>query len=220
MTEPNDYVDLQTKKYMSHEADVPLWADGQRRFINEFLLPSMLAAGITDKFIDFFDAGCGDGTGLAYMKSLGYQNLDGCDLSPDKVARASAAIGDGGMVSVQDLHRLHSIKNGSFDVVYSSHTLEHCHDPAKAISELMRIAKPNALFVIVLPYPDTGPTDAHCGSDSLGTRPPDDKAERLVKWMTAQGLQVQSIRFDSYREPEVWLTAVRAGQSGTRWVAA
>lgn len=44
-----------------------------------------------------------------------------------------------------------SFVNQRFDLVYSSYTLEHVLDPDKAVSEMIRVVKPNGLIVIICP---------------------------------------------------------------------
>lgn len=192
------YVYNQTVKYMSHEDDHVRWKNGQIRFINHFLLPILDA---TNDPLHLLDAGCGDGAGLTYLRELGFTNVLGLDLSEEKLARAKAAGHD---VRQADLHDLSSIADASFDIVYSSHCLEHCHDPAKVVGEFRRVAKPGATFVIVLPFPDNGPEDAHCGASLLGTRVVDG-GTGVRAWFAKQGLETISWAVDSYREPEIWL---------------
>jgi SAM-dependent methyltransferase len=40
----------------------------------------------------------------------------------------------------------------TYDFVLSSHTLEHCANPLKALSEQLRVLKPGGLLVLVLPH--------------------------------------------------------------------
>jgi SAM-dependent methyltransferase len=50
-----------------------------------------------------------------------------------------------------DLSRLAS---SSYDFVCSSHTLEHCANPVKALREWARVLKPNGHLLIILPHKD------------------------------------------------------------------
>jgi SAM-dependent methyltransferase len=54
------------------------------------------------------------------------------------------------------LHNLNDfpwpIKDSEFDMVYSSHCIEHLSDPKKAVEEIWRVAKPGALVVIKIPH--------------------------------------------------------------------
>ena len=195
-----DYVHNQTVRYLSHEDEHAGWSEGQVRFLNEYLIPQ-----VPDRGCAVLDAGCGDGHGLTHLTSVGYTNLRGVDLAEPKLARARAA---GCTVEQADLHDLALINDRSVDVVYSSHALEHCHDPVRVVAEFKRVLRPNGRLIIVVPFPDHGPLDAHCGSVVLGTRRHDGGAG-VRAWFTAQGLTVEDATLDYVREPEIWLTLTR-----------
>jgi SAM-dependent methyltransferase len=55
-------------------------------------------------------------------------------------------------VTHQDLHRL-TFDNESFDVVTSSHVLEHVAQPNVAFSELFRVLKPAGRLIFSIPIP-------------------------------------------------------------------
>lgn len=50
--------------------------------------------------------------------------------------------------------------DGAYDFVLSSHTLEHCANPLKALSELRRVLKAGGVLALVLPHRD-GTFDHH-----------------------------------------------------------
>lgn len=52
-------------------------------------------------------------------------------------------------VDEQDIHNL-SYKNNQFDTVCSLETLEHTHDPVKAIGEIKRVAKKRIIITVPL----------------------------------------------------------------------
>ncbi len=68
------------------------------------------------------------------------------------------------------------VEDGSFDVVLCNQVLEHCDDPARAVSELRRVAAPGGRILAtthgVMPY-HPSPTDywrwTHAGLDKLFT---------------------------------------------------
>ena len=53
----------------------------------------------------------------------------------------------------------------SLDFVFASHSLEHFRDPQKWIAEVMRVLKPHAYLILILPdmnfYPKTGSKEAN-----------------------------------------------------------
>lgn len=83
--------------------------------------------------------GCRDTNELDYFRSKGMSHVTGIDLfsnSPD--------------VQVMDMHNM-TFPDDEFDVIYSSHSLEHAYDPAQVIAEIVRIARPGALVGIEVP---------------------------------------------------------------------
>jgi SAM-dependent methyltransferase len=54
-------------------------------------------------------------------------------------------VGDG------DAQLMQGVPYGSFDFVYSSHCLEHMHDPSEALSNWWRILKPGGYLVVIVP---------------------------------------------------------------------
>ena len=51
-----------------------------------------------------------------------------------------------------DAQYLKSVKNNSYDYVYSSHTIEHLPDPSVAIRNWYRVIKPGGYLIIYLPH--------------------------------------------------------------------
>ncbi len=100
----------------------------------------------------FLDIGCGKG----YSMSLAIQNRDchatGIDPLPDYAGVAP---------ELKGLKRTYTIEKGfcenlpfeneSFDVVYSSHMLEHTSDYHKSLSEMQRVLKPDGVMIMGVP---------------------------------------------------------------------
>jgi len=196
MTRPatyEDYVRLQTQTYESFESTIPRWEEGQARYLTLF--------ESVNRKTRILDVACGDGVGLRVFRKMGFINLTGVELDLNKAVKARTS---GYCVISADFHDLGVLENASYDVVYSSHSLEHAWDPAKAVSELQRVLVPNGYMYVVLPYPDRGPDDAHLAKYELGTDA-DDGGLKVSQWFISQGFTIESLRFDSYREPEIWL---------------
>lgn len=196
----NSYKDFQTVKYKSFESTVSHWTAGQNRFLSNFF-------NNDNRGIAILDAGCGDGCGLNWFKKHYYNNVFGCDLSYEKTLRAKASEFS---VCVTDLHNLPFISN-KFDVVYASHVIEHTHDPIKATQEFYRILKPDGYLVIVVPFPDLGPNECHCGKFVLKTDPISvsqigDKG--IINFFKSKFIILET-KTDDYREPEIWLRLKR-----------
>jgi ubiquinone/menaquinone biosynthesis C-methylase UbiE len=194
----DEYVYMQTVKYMSHEED-SVWADGQIRFLESIthLLPQNCK---------IFDAGCGDGVSLVKLNELGHTTM-GIDLSEEKLQRAVAK---GCSVVKADMHNLSFIPDNEFDVLISSHSLEHTYNPSLVLNEFNRILKSDGLLFIVLPFPDNADyaVEAHIGRDILGTSDPDN-GPMVAKFIGSHGFNILTVKYDSYREPEIWISATK-----------
>lgn len=137
------------------------------------------------------DVGCGSGLGMKHLRSLGYLNTFGLELHPEKARIANAFEGDiASFVSAI-----------SYDVIYSSHSFEHTFDPTLALERMKEIASE---FIFILPYPDTGDSNAHRASFEIGTRI-DDEGKTVVSWFEDRGLKLIQKTFDNFREAEIWL---------------
>ena len=187
------YYENQLIKYKSHEKNIQRWYIGQERFLKEwFNFPRNLR---------ILDISCGDGVGLRYLKEMGFQNVVGVELEKEKAGLAQQY---GYPVFNIDMHDLSALEENYFDIVYSSHTIEHSYDPKKVIDEIKRILKSDGIFVVVLPYVDSGPFDAHCGKEILGTDKKDN-AVSVRKFFEDNGFKISKWQLDSFREPEIWL---------------
>lgn len=83
--------------------------------------------------------GCRNGHELDYLAGAGYIDAVGVDLhSTDPRIR------------VMDMHTL-AFEDGSFDVVYASHSLEHALDPHRVARELERVVRPGGVVVVEVP---------------------------------------------------------------------
>lgn len=93
------------------------------------------------------EVGCGSGFVSLYFAKRGYQAtcLDVNKFILEVAEKNFEQEGVNGEFVVGDAEKL-PFKTGSFDVVTSFGLLEHFEDPSKAISEMIRILKPNGLF--------------------------------------------------------------------------
>jgi SAM-dependent methyltransferase len=190
------YKELQTEKYKSFESRNQRWREGQERFILKHFINEPKESLI-------LDLGCGDGVGLRYFRDLRFQNVIGVEFCKEKAQKATTY---GYPVLETDMHELqnHPSLAGIIDIVYSSHSLEHCWDPSTVLQHIHHVLKKDGTFFLILPYPDIGPEDAHCGKKILCSHL-NDKGATLEKYLTIFGFRVMNKTFDSFREPEIWL---------------
>ena len=100
----------------------------------------------------FLDVGCSAG----YSLMRAFQDLN-CEVEGIDADPGSHGVGR----FIKDMVKTVIIKQGfaenlpfeneSFDVVYSSHVLEHVNDEAKALDEMKRVLKKNGVLIIGMP---------------------------------------------------------------------
>lgn len=187
----DEYFKCQCVTHASFESQVEKYANGQRRAL-EWFFDSI------DKSSRVLDCACGDGVGMKWFLDKGYTAV-GVEMNPDKADAAR----DYGEVYKFDMHDLSKLP-GLFDVVWTSHSLEHCHDPIKVLNEFKAHMKPGAKLFIVLPYPDTAMIDAHIGNRMLKTNM--DNVMAFID-LLKETFTVDEWKLDDVREQEVWVKA-------------
>ena len=192
----HDYLRLQRETFLSFESEVPRWKEGQRRFVDRTMDDRARHARV-------LDCAAGDGAGLRALRELGFSRIIGVELSREKARRAR---GDGFAVVVCAMHDLRCFPDATFDVVLSSHTIEHAYQPDIVVDELYRVLTPEGHLHIVLPYPDSSHRNelAHVGKFKLGTDQ-DDNGASVQRFFTGRGFSLLKSELDDAREPEIWL---------------
>ncbi len=112
------------------------------------------------------DVGCGDGNGIAFLNGLGLR-ASGVEIDPLAVKAARAR----GLDVIQGDIGSAGIADASFDVVTSSHVLEHVHDPRAFLAECRRVLKPGGVIVTMTPNARSELLDRH-GRNWRGLEPP------------------------------------------------
>lgn len=89
--------------------------------------------------------------------------IDNCNFSPETLWEEGAVseapfVFDprqpAGRQRVAEATSLDAIGSGAYDFLLSSHTLEHCANPLKALKEWHRVLRPGGALVLVLPHKD------------------------------------------------------------------
>lgn len=204
----HNYYKAQVVTGLSHEKDNNKWSFGQRRFVD-------WCATWIDKENTILDCACGDGIGLQALMDLELDlRVVGVELNP---AKAFNARGTGAEVYEDDMHDLSRFPDNAFDMVLSSHTLEHAHTPSDVLIEFWRILKPHGLLFVVLPFPDYDSNhndEIHCGKFSLGTN--QDEPEVVIENLRTFGCFEDILWItDNFREPEIWV-ALKAKADANR----
>lgn len=171
------------------------YREGQRRAIDWFFAD-------VPKHFSILDIGCGDGTGLVYLKQLGFTNVKGIDLHSTKIELARRRGVDAQVLDFMDYP-----EDEEFDVFWFSHSFEHMFDPVATIEKVYSLSYSYPEINIVVPYPDTGPKEIHTASDIIGTRV-DDNSATFRQWLAHRGLHIVEYKYSNYREKEIWVQAV------------
>lgn len=94
------------------------------------------------------EVGCGEGTGLLTLRTLGFDQLFGVEVSCERLQRAAAKLGGDVRLELVEPEKRLPFEDDSFDVVISAAVIEHTLDYRKFIKELARVAKDGGLVVI------------------------------------------------------------------------
>ena len=121
----------------------------QKGFLKDICLK--FVPTLKNKNIKILEIGCGDGSFLEYLKSIGYTDLCGVTLNQENVRRCKKRGID---CIYADMHEL-DIKSKSYDLIWCSETFEHSIAPFAVICEMNRILKSNGYAIILMPNPET-----------------------------------------------------------------
>jgi SAM-dependent methyltransferase len=89
------------------------------------------------------------------------QRLDNCVYAAETIWEGRRAVGQTfcfhpgkpkGFNFICEASNLHLIEDHVYDFILLSHSLEHTANPLKVLKELMRVAKPGAAIIFVLPH--------------------------------------------------------------------
>lgn len=105
-----------------------------------------------DRSIRIFDAGCGDGVVLYFLKKAGYANIAGVDVSEEMVALAHS-VGLDEVKQGEMLPALQALDPGSLDVLFIMDVLEHLErDELFEVCDAARRAlKPGGKLIVHVP---------------------------------------------------------------------
>lgn len=198
----DDYINYQTVIGMSHEIHCKEWTEGQQTCINDKFKN-------IDKNSKILIASCGDGVCLNQLKLLGFTDVTGLEICDEKINIAKT---NGFDVIKTDICSGPFNLNEKYDVIYSSHTLEHVLNPMFTFKNITSFLKDDGIIHLILPYPDIeagNPNNkhrfnVHCGVIPLGLNI-DDNGNTVCDIFIKEGFNVIDKSFHSYREPEIHL---------------
>lgn len=101
-----------------------------------------------NKDIKILEVGCGEGSGLSALKKLGYKNLYGVEVSPERIRRANKILSSDVELNIIDPLDPLPFKDNFFDVVISLAVIEHTVSPEEFLKEIRRVLQPNSFSII------------------------------------------------------------------------
>jgi glycosyltransferase involved in cell wall biosynthesis/ubiquinone/menaquinone biosynthesis C-methylase UbiE len=129
--------------------------EDQSRFFSKIALesfPVWLTTYFKKNDISFCDWGCAFGDGTKILKQqLQIQDVVGIDISTKAIETARQKYPD---INFQAADFISEIQERSFDIIFSSNTLEHFENPWDTINTLSRRAKKHLL--ILIPFEEKG----------------------------------------------------------------
>ena len=188
--------------------------DCHKNYIDFFL-----AGSVWDRIQNILDLGCNTGPGLTAWRDYGFTELYGLDLNPDNISQCkSQGFLCTHAVDLNSWHVREMFSPEFFSIIYSTHVLEHMYSPSTVVKHCYDLLKPGGMFFVVLPYPD-GDSPGHLGSVELGTcqapglrhSAPYDDGQTVKEFFTKHGFSVLNSKYDSRREPEIWLQMQKVG---------
>ena len=113
----------------------------------------MASATARDQVI--LDIGCGTGSTLRFLKSRGYENLHGLEISNYAVRRLQ---GEGITMHLGALPRI-PLPDSSVDAIIASQVLEHVVRRRRLLTEIRRVLRPGGQAFVFVPDNCLGPID-------------------------------------------------------------
>ena len=128
------------------------WAeDYERRILSNGYSTPAVAAGFFGRYVEpgdgpVLDAGAGTGIMGAILAPLGYEDLDGIDVSRNmlELARSKGAYGD---LRQMELGRRLDFPDDAFAAVVSTGVFAAGHAPPESFDELIRVTKPGGHMI-------------------------------------------------------------------------
>jgi len=134
-----DYIGGQ-KEFYSKKGE-----DGTNEFIQKSL-PSKLK----DKKI--LDMGCGNGSDILLLESLGANKIYGIDSSALMVGKAKKAVKKPDNVFISNIENT-PFEDGFFDIVIGRFSFHYLKTFDNAYKELSRVLKPKGMIILMIPHP-------------------------------------------------------------------
>jgi GT2 family glycosyltransferase/glycosyltransferase involved in cell wall biosynthesis len=154
---------INTKEYWDERFDRDWEAKSGRDQTRYFyrlaaeMMPKWLVNGIHQEDLSVCDWGCAEGDGIDILaEALKIQNLVGVDFSPSAINKAKSHYPHRNFLAENFLE---GESTASYDIIFSSNTLEHFSDPWEVMAKLTSVAK--KFIVLMIPYREYERIDEH-----------------------------------------------------------
>lgn len=119
--------------------------------VKRHMLVTQWISKFANKNEPLLEVGCCEGYLFDHLKDAGFTDLYGIDISPDAIEKLKKRGLKGKVTDIQkdDVYALINFK--SYGIIISSHSLEHCHSPSKAIENMYKILKKGGKLLVVVP---------------------------------------------------------------------
>lgn len=114
-----------------------------------FMVTGWLARHVPKGAGPILDAGCGTGLSGPFVRALGYDHVEGLDLSEDMLALARAR-GVYADLKQAELGKALPWPNGHFAAFFSTGVFTEGHAPASGFDELVRITRKGGFAVVTI----------------------------------------------------------------------
>lgn len=103
------------------------------------------------KNLEVLDIGCATGSFISYCLGKTSWKLTGIDIAEDAIAAAKAKLSDSAAFFVSNIEDFSARSDKKFDLIFSSHTLEHVNNPRAYIKGAFNALKPGGLLYLEIP---------------------------------------------------------------------
>lgn len=133
----------EVNRYLDEIKDVNIGSAHDKR-INEAL--DFFEIGKLQKNINILDVGCRDGRQIEILKSKGFEQVKGIELT---IKGVNFCLDKGLDVIQADIHNL--VPRKKFNLVIATHVIEHCYNVIEAVYRIKNVLKDDGLLFIEVP---------------------------------------------------------------------
>lgn len=119
------------------------------RYRSPALVAALLGEHLPDRTAQVLDVGCGTGLAGQSLAELGFELIDGMDISPEMM-QVAARRGVYRHFIAADLNQSLDMPDAHYDGATCSGTFTHGHVDARCLDELFRILRPGAPFAFTV----------------------------------------------------------------------